>query len=137
MLASGAAVAMVGLAETLSAAAVRLAERLPHRRRPGAVGTGAANLAAGFSGGIGVGGSLSKTAAADGQARSPLTSLATMVLVTIVVVFFGPSGRSSRVILSAVVVHAGVAPDGRSGDRPLSEDPPQATSSGRWRRSSV
>lgn len=109
LLASGAALAMVGLAESLSAARLFASQNGYHvGANRELIGTGAANVAAGFSGGIGVGGSLSKTAAADNSGgRSPLTSLATMGLVVVVVLFFAPSlGGLPKVVLSAVVVHA-------------------------------
>lgn len=109
LLASGAALAMVGLAESLSAARLFASQNGYHvDANRELIGTGAANVAAGFSGGIGVGGSLSKTAAADNSGgRSPLTSLATMGLVVVVVLFFAPSlGGLPKVVLSAVVVHA-------------------------------
>ena len=109
LLASGAALAMVGLAESFSAARLFASQNGYHvDANRELIGTGAANVAAGFSGGIGVGGSLSKTAAADNSGgRSPLTSLATMGLVVVVVLFFAPSlGGLPKVVLSAVVVHA-------------------------------
>ena len=109
LITSGAALAMVGLAETLSASRLFAAQNGYHiDANREFIGTGAANVAAGLSGGIGVGGSLSKTAAADNSGgRSPLTSLATMGFVIVVVLFFAPSlGALPRVVLAAVVVHA-------------------------------
>ena len=106
---SAAALALVGLAETLSAARLFAAQNGYHiDANREFIGTGAANIASGLSGGIGVGGSLSKTAAADNSGgRSPITSLATMGLVVVVVLFFAPSlGALPRVVLAAVVVHA-------------------------------
>lgn len=106
---SGAALAMVGLAETLSAArlfAVKNGYRVNADQE--FVATGTANIAAGFSGGIGVAGSLSKTAASDtAGGRSQVTGLAATVLVLLVVLFFAPSLSSlPRAVLSAIVIHA-------------------------------
>jgi SulP family sulfate permease len=106
---SGAALALVGLAETLSAArlfAVRNGYDVEADRE--FVATGAANIASGFAGGLGVGGSLSKTAAADSSGgRSQITGLAAAVMVIVVLLFFAPSlSTLPRVVLSAVVIHA-------------------------------
>ena len=109
LLVSGAALAMVGLAETLSAArlfAVRNGYHVNADRE--FVATGAANIASGFAGGLGVGGSLSKTAAADSSGgRSQITGLAAAGLAVVVLLFFAPSlSTLPRVVLSAVVIHA-------------------------------
>jgi high affinity sulfate transporter 1 len=106
---SGAALALIGLAETLSAArlfAARNGYQVDADQEFGA--TGAANVASGFVGGMGVAGSLSKTAAADSTgARSQVTGLASAGLVIVVLVFFAPSlSTLPRVVLSAVVIHA-------------------------------
>lgn len=70
------------------------------------VGTGAANISAGFSGGIAVCGSLSRTATAVAAgARSQVSSLAAMAAVLVVLIAFaGLLEQMPRVILSAVVV---------------------------------
>jgi high affinity sulfate transporter 1 len=106
---SGAALAMVGLAETLSAArlfAVKNGYQIDADQE--FVATGVANIAAGFSGGVGVGGSLSKTAASDNAGgRTQVTGLAATVLVVLVLLFFASSlSTLPRAILSAVVIHA-------------------------------
>ena len=106
---SGAALAMVGLAETLSAArlfAVRNGYQINADQE--FVATGVANIAAGFSGGVGVGGSLSKTAASDNAGgRSQITGLAATVLVVLVLLLFASSlSDLPRAVLSAVVIHA-------------------------------
>ena len=83
LLGAGAALALVGLAEGLSAAtAVRRSRRLPHRRGPGAAGLrrGQRRLRA-SSVGMGVAGSLSKTAAVgDARGRTQMAGLAAAVL---------------------------------------------------------
>ena len=106
---SGAALALVGLAETLSAArlfAVRNGYEVDADQEFAA--TGAANVASGFAGGLGVAGSLSKTAAADSSGgKSQVTGLASAALVIVVLLFFAPSlSNLPRVVLSAVVIHA-------------------------------
>jgi high affinity sulfate transporter 1 len=109
LIVSGAALALVGLAETLSASRLFAVRRGYHVEADREfVATGAANVASGFVGGLGVGGSLSKTAASDGAGgRSQMTGLAAAALAVVVLVFFAPSLRSlPRVVLSAVVIHA-------------------------------
>ncbi len=109
LIVSGGALAMVGLAETLSAGrlfAVKNGYRIDADQE--FVATGVANIAAGFSGGVGVGGSLSKTAASDNAGgRSQVTGLAATVLVLLVLLFFASSLNTlPRAVLSAVVIHA-------------------------------
>jgi high affinity sulfate transporter 1 len=105
----GLAIALVALAEGLSAA------RLFAARAGYAVdadqellATGAANVAAGVSGGMGVGGSLSKTAAAyRSGGSSQITGLAAATLVLVVLALVAPLLSSlPRTVLSAVVIQA-------------------------------
>lgn len=106
---SGIALALVGLAETLSAARLFAARNGYHVDADREfVATGAANVTSGFAGGLGVAGSLSKTAAADSSgSRSQVTGLAAAGLVLVVALFLAPSlSTLPRVVLSAVVIHA-------------------------------
>jgi hypothetical protein len=127
LLTSAAALAMVGLAETLSASRLFAAQNGYHiDANREFIGTGAANVAAGLSGGIGVGRSLSKTAAADNSGgRSPLTSLATMgfhrrgVVLRPIIGRFAPGGPSGR------GRSCGVAAHGPQLDPPLQTHPPK------------
>lgn len=109
LVASAAGLALVGLAESLSAGrlfAVRNGYRL--RANQEFTATGVSNVLAGFFGGIGVAGSLSKTAIADRSgARSPITSLATAAIVVVLLAFLASSlAALPRVVLSAIVIHA-------------------------------
>ncbi len=105
----GAALALVGLAEGLSAA--RLFAQVGHYSidsNTELVATGAANLGAGLSGGLGVAGSLSKTAAVS-QARgsSQIVGLSTAVLTVVVLVaFVGSIAPLPLAVLSAIVINA-------------------------------
>ena len=83
---------------------------------------GAANIAAGFSGGLAVAGSLSKTAAADqAGSRSQVTGLTSAVLVVIVLLaftwFFDDLPRA---VSERDRDRRGVGPDGRRRAPPLS-----------------
>ncbi len=103
------AIALVGLAESLSAArlfAVRNGYRVDADRE--FVATGAANIAASMSGGFGVAGSLSKTATVDSiGARSQLTGLVSAALVVVLLVSFASSLEPLPLaILSATVIRA-------------------------------
>ena len=106
---AGAALALVGLAEGLSAARL-FAARGGYRIDADAdlVATGAANLTSGLFGGLGVAGSLSKTAAAArAHGRTQATGVTTAVLALLVIALFAPSLSSLPLaVLSAVVVHA-------------------------------
>ncbi len=109
LLFSGAALALVGLAESLSAArlfAVRGGYRVDADQE--FIATGTSNVFAGLLGGLGVAGSLSKTAASDRSGgESQMTGLVAAVLVLATLVLFAPSlGNLPRAVLSAVVVHA-------------------------------
>lgn len=106
---AGAALAMVGLAEGLSAARL-FAAKGGYRIDADAdlVATGAANLASGVFGGLGVAGSLSKTAAAaSARGRTQATGVTTAVLALIVIALFAPAFSALPLaVLSAVVVNA-------------------------------
>lgn len=106
---SGAGLALVGLAESLSAArlfAVRNGYRVDADQE--FIATGAANIAAGFSGGIGVAGSLSKTATVDSTGgKSQVTGLVSAVIVVVSLVSLASSLEAlPRAILSAIVIQA-------------------------------
>lgn len=104
-----AGLALVGLAESLSAARLFAAQggyRIDTDQE--FVATGAANLASGLVGGLGVAGSLSKTAAVvRAGSSSQVTSLVAAVLALGVLVLLAPSlSALPRAVLSAVVIHA-------------------------------
>ncbi|MCC5949706.1 MAG: SulP family inorganic anion transporter [Nitriliruptoraceae bacterium] len=101
--------ALVGLAETLSAARLFAATggyRIDTDQE--FVATGVANIASGLFGGLGVAGSLSKTAAAvRSGANSQATSVIAALLTVAVLVLFAPAlGSLPRAVLAAVVIHA-------------------------------
>jgi sulfate permease, SulP family len=101
--------ALVGLAETLSAARLFASEggyRIDTDQE--FVATGTANIAAGLFGGLGVAGSLSKTAAvARAGGTSQVASITAAVLSLAVLALFAPSLRDlPRAVLAAVVIHA-------------------------------
>lgn len=103
----GAAIALVGVGESLSAARLFAAKggyRINSDQE--FVATGAANIGAGLSGGMAVCGSISRTAAADAAgARTQVTSLAAMASVLLVLVALTDLLTDMpRVILSAVVI---------------------------------
>jgi high affinity sulfate transporter 1 len=104
-----AGLALVGLAESLSAARLFAAEggyRIDTDQE--FVATGAANLASGLFGGLGVAGSLSKTAAVvRAGASSQVASLFAALLSFGVLLLLAPSlSALPRAVLSAVVIHA-------------------------------
>jgi len=106
---AGAALALVGLAEGLSAArlfAGRGGYRIDADQE--LLASGAANVACGLFGGIGVAGSLSKTAAvSDARGRTQLTGVFAAVLALVVIVAIAPALSSlPRACLSAIVVNA-------------------------------
>ncbi|MCU0265076.1 MAG: SulP family inorganic anion transporter [Actinomycetia bacterium] len=105
----GAGLALVGLAEGLSAARL-FAQRGGYTvdSNQELVAAGAANLGAGLSGGLGVAGSLSKTAAVERSGGgSQVAGLATAVIVVVALVaFVGELSPLPRAVLSAIVVHA-------------------------------
>jgi high affinity sulfate transporter 1 len=109
LLGAGAALAFVGLAEGLSAArlfAGRGGYRIDANQE--LLAAGAANVASGLFGGIGVAGSLSKTAAvSDARGRTQMAGFVAAVLALVVIVAIAPvlSGLP-RAVLSAIVVNA-------------------------------
>lgn len=109
LLGAGAALALVGLAEGLSAARL-FAARGGYRidADQDLVASGASNLASGLFGGLGVAGSLSKTAAAaTAQGRTQATGVTTAVLALVVIAAFAPAlSPLPLAVLSAIVVHA-------------------------------
>jgi high affinity sulfate transporter 1 len=105
----GLAIALVALAEGLSAArlfAARGGYTVDADQE--LLATGAANVAAGLSGGLGVGGSLSKTAAAyRSGSSSQVTGVAAATLVLLVLALVAPLlSALPRTVLSAVVIQA-------------------------------
>ncbi|MEZ5114800.1 MAG: SulP family inorganic anion transporter [Candidatus Nanopelagicales bacterium] len=109
ILAGGAALALVGLGEGLSAARLFASRSgAPVSADQEFLATGAANLASGFTGGLGVAGSLSKTAAADRSgARSQMYSLvAAAVVVVVLLAAAGLLSGLPRTVLSAIVIQA-------------------------------
>src|SRR4051812_16889702 len=109
LLSSGAALALVGLAEGLSAArlfAARGGYRIDADQELRA--TGAANVASGMFGGLGVAGSLSKTAAvADARGRSQIAGLTAAALAVAVIALIAPVlSELPKAVLSAIVVNA-------------------------------
>jgi high affinity sulfate transporter 1 len=105
----GAALAMVGLAEGLSAARL-FATRHGYRVSSDTefVAAGVSNVAAGLSGGLGVAGSLSKTAASDrAGGRTQVAGLVTALLVVLTLVTVaGLLSPLPKAVLSAIVVNA-------------------------------
>jgi len=106
---AGAALALVGLAEGLSAARL-FAARGDYQIDPDQelVASGVANVACGLFGGLGVAGSLSKTAAvSDARGRTQVAGLAAAALALVVSVFIAPAlSVLPRAVLSAIVVNA-------------------------------
>ena len=99
----------MGLAEGLSAArlfAARGAYRIDADQE--LLASGAANVASGLFGGLGVAGSLSKTAAvSDARGRTQLTGLAAAGLAVVVIAAIAPAlSVLPRAVLSAIVVNA-------------------------------
>ena len=109
LLSAGAALALVGLAEGLSAARL-FAGRGGYRvdADQELLASGAANVASGLFGGLGVAGSLSKTAAAsDARGRTQMAGVVAAVLALIVIVAIAPVlADLPRAVLSAIVVNA-------------------------------
>jgi SulP family sulfate permease len=109
VLTGGLAIALVGLAEGLSAArlfAAREGYRIDTNQE--LLATGAANIASGLSGGMGVAGSLSKTAASrrsGGQTQATGVTAALVSLVALVALapLLSPLPRA---VLSAIVIQA-------------------------------
>jgi len=108
-LTGGLALALVGLAEGLSAArlfAARGGYRIDTNQE--LLATGAANIASGLSGGMGVAGSLSKTAASTrARGNSQLTGVTASILVLLVIVALAQLlSALPRAVLSAIVIQA-------------------------------
>lgn len=105
----GLAIAGVGLAEGLSAARLFAGKSGERVYTDGElVASGVANAASGFFGGMGVAGSLSKTAAVDrAGARTQMTGvLASAVVLVVLVAFAGSVANLPRAVLSAIVIAA-------------------------------
>lgn len=105
----GFALALVGLAEGLSAArlfAAREGYRIESNQE--LIGSGAANIAAGLSGGLGVAGSLSKTAAARRSgSNTQMAGVVAAVVVLLVLVFVADLlSALPRAVLAAIVIQA-------------------------------
>jgi SulP family sulfate permease len=109
LLTAGAALALVGLAEGLSAARL-FADRNNYRidADQELLASGVANVACGLFGGLGVAGSLSKTAAvSDARGRTQLAGLAAAALALVVGLVIAPAlAVLPRAVLSAIVVNA-------------------------------
>ena len=109
LLGGGATLALVGLAEGLSAArlfAARGGYRVDADQE--LLASGVANLGSGLFGGIGVAGSLSKTAAvSDARGRTQMAGITAAVLSLLVILVIAPvlSGLP-KAVLSAIVVNA-------------------------------
>lgn len=109
LLFGGLALALVGLAEGLSAARLFAArDGIAIDANQELVATGAANLASGLSSGMGVAGSLSKTAAARRSgSHTQVAGLATAAIVVLTLVAFAPLlAPLPRAVLSAIVIQA-------------------------------
>lgn len=107
VLLGGASVAIAGMGEGLAAARVFAAKgnyRIDTDQEM--LGTGLANVASGFSGGMSVTGSLSRTAtAALSGGRTQLTGVFAAVVVVLVLLWFtGLLSNVPRVVLSAIVI---------------------------------
>ncbi|MGB5757379.1 MAG: sulfate permease [Acidimicrobiales bacterium] len=105
----GVSLALVAMAEGLAASrlfATRGGYRVDTEHE--LIGMGAANVGAGLAGGLGVAGSLSKTASADqAGGRSQVTGLTAAGLVIVVLAAFtGFFGELPQAVLSAVVIAA-------------------------------
>jgi sulfate permease, SulP family len=107
------ALVLVGLSEGYAAAS-EVAEHTGERVDPDQelIGTGTANLAAGFAGGIAVSGSLSKSAASRGAgARTQMANLAAGVVVLATLLFLAPLFEDlPEPVLAAVVIVAVLGP---------------------------
>jgi len=105
----GIALAMVGLAEGLSAARLLAANggyRVDTDQE--LIATGAANLGSGVFGGMGVAGSLSKTAAAErAGSKTQITGVAAALIVLLAIVSLaGALSPLPKAVLSAIVIQA-------------------------------
>lgn len=110
LITGGLAIAAVGIAEGLAAARTFASERPGEQVRDDTelVATGVADLASGLFGGMGVGGSLSKTAAnARAGARTQISGVAAALIVLLFVAFATRLlAALPLAVLSAVVINA-------------------------------
>jgi high affinity sulfate transporter 1 len=109
LLTGGVAIGMVGLAEGLAAARLYARKQLAHlSSNQELLAAGAANVASGLFGGMGVAGSLSKTAAADrAGARTQVTSIAAAVVSIAALLVAAPFiALVPKAILAVIVIHA-------------------------------
>lgn len=104
----GIAIAAVGIAEGLAAARTFAHPKEELRDDTELIANGVADIAAGVFGGMGVGGSLSKTAAnARAGARTQMSGVAAAVIVVIVLLVATRALTPlPKAVLSAIVVHA-------------------------------
>ena len=103
------AVALVGFSEGYGAASAyarKYGDRLDNNQE--FIAYGASSLGAGFTSGMVVGGSLSKTAANDSaKAKSQISNIANAVIVVLTLLFLAPFFESlPEATLSAIVIHA-------------------------------
>ncbi len=106
---AGAAIAVVGLAEGLSAGrlyATKGGYRLDTDQE--LIAAGGANLASGLFGGLGVAGSLSKTAAVDrAGGRSQVSGLSAAAIAIVAIILIAPAlSILPKAVLSAIVINA-------------------------------
>ena len=106
---AGAAIAVVGLAEGLSAGrlyATKGGYRLDTDQE--LIAAGGANLASGLFGGLGVAGSLSKTASVDrAGGRSQVSGLSAAALAIVAIILIAPAlSILPKAVLSAIVINA-------------------------------
>ena len=106
---AGAAIAVVGLAEGLSAGrlyATKGGYRLDTDQE--LIAAGGANIGSGLFGGLGVAGSLSKTAAVDrAGGTSQVSGLSAAAIAIVVIIFVAPAlSILPKAVLSAIVINA-------------------------------
>jgi sulfate permease, SulP family len=106
---AGAAIAFIGLAEGLSAGRLYAAKggyRLDTNQE--LIAAGGANIGSGFFGGLGVAGSLSKTAAVDrAGGKSQVGSISAAAIAIIAILLVAPAlSALPKAVLSAIVINA-------------------------------
>jgi sulfate permease, SulP family len=106
---AGAAIAVIGLAEGLSAGrlyATKGGYRLDTDQE--LIAAGGANIGSGFFGGLGVAGSLSKTAAVDrAGGTSQVSGLSAAAIAIVAIILVAPAlSALPKAVLSAIVIHA-------------------------------
>jgi SulP family sulfate permease len=106
---AGAAIAVIGLAEGLSAGrlyATKGGYRLDTDQE--LIAAGGANIGSGLFGGLGVAGSLSKTAAVDrAGGKSQVSGLSAAVIAIVAILLVAPAlSALPKAVLSAIVIHA-------------------------------